>query len=82
MFLNPLFALLANLVTNGARGLASGLAGSGAFATATSTQSFVQHCLVNGFDVFSHEKSLQNLLRLRYLLYHSYYVYANTFYQF
>lgn len=64
MFLNPLFALLANLVTNGARGLASGLAGSGAFATATSTQSFVQHCLVNGFDVFSHEKSLQNLLRL------------------
>ena len=65
MFLNPLFALLANLVTNGARGLASGLAGSGAFTTATSTQSFVQHCLVNGFDVFSHEKSLQNLLRLR-----------------
>ena len=65
MFLNQLFALLANLVTNGARGLASGLAGSGAFTTATSTQSFVQHCLVDGFDVFSHEKSLQNLLRLR-----------------
>ena len=48
--------MFANLVANGARSFASGLAGSGAFATAASAESFVQHSFVNGFNMFTHCK--------------------------
>jgi len=51
--------VFANLVANGARGFASGLAGCGAFATAASTESFVQHSFIDSFNVFSHLKYLQ-----------------------
>lgn len=48
--------MFANLVANGARSFASGLAGSGAFATAASAESFVQHSFVNSFNMFTHCK--------------------------
>jgi len=51
-----LFAVFANLVANGARGFASGLAGSGAFATAASAESFIQHSFIDSFDMFTHSK--------------------------
>ena len=51
--------MFANLVANGAGSFASGLAGSRALAAATGTQSFVQHCFINSFDVFTHNDYLQ-----------------------
>lgn len=53
--------MFANLVANGAGSFASGLAGSRALAAATGTQSFVQHCFINSFDVFTHNDYLQKI---------------------
>ena len=51
--------VLAFLVGNGARGFASGLAGSLAFAAAALCAGFFKICVVNSFDVF-HYVILQN----------------------
>jgi hypothetical protein len=49
--------VFANLVANGAGSFAGRLAGSRAFAAATGFQRLIQHCFVNGLDVF-HESPL------------------------
>ena len=74
-----LFAVFANLVANGARSLASGLAGSRALAAATGTQSFVQHCFINSFDVFTHNDYLQKNILLLVLFYLVFAYFARIF---
>ena len=54
--IQKLFAVFANLVANSARSFASGLAGSRAFTTAASAESFVQHSFIDSFDMFTHSK--------------------------
>ena len=54
-----LFAMFANLVTNGARSFASRLAGSRAFAAAAGAQGLFQHSFINSLDMFSHVYYLQ-----------------------
>jgi len=62
--IQKLFAMFANLVANGARGFASGLAGSRAFAAAASAESFVKHSFINSFDMFTHSKLPPNKILL------------------
>ena len=59
LFCLELFAMFANLVANGARSFASGLAGSRAFAAAAGAQGLFQHSFINSLDMFSHVYYLQ-----------------------
>ena len=71
--------MFANLVANGAGSFASGLAGSRALAAATGTQSFVQHCFINSFDVFTHNDYLQKNILLLVLFYLVFAYFARIF---
>ena len=51
--------MFANLVANGARSFASGLAGSRALAAAAGAQGLFQHSFINSLDMFSHVYYLQ-----------------------
>jgi hypothetical protein len=71
--------VFANLVANGAGSFASGLAGSRALAAATGTQSFVKHCFINSFDVFTHNDYLQKNILLLVLFYLVFAYFARIF---
>jgi len=71
--------VFANLVANGAGSFASGLAGSRTLAAATGTQSFVQHCFINSFDVFTHNDYLQKNILLLVLFYLVFAYFARIF---
>jgi hypothetical protein len=48
--------VFANLIANRAGSLACRLAGSRAFSTASGTQRFVDHCFIDGLNMFFHFK--------------------------